>query len=288
MAAVCGVPSSQAASSTASAASMATSVSASRWRTAWNLAMGWPNWTRSRRAGAPARASRLDAPTSSWPSASWPRATAAPPVDGSDLAERRRRRPTTSTRPSDGSMPSIGRARNDEVSTSKATSDSPARDDDAPPCRAAGARSRRRRCRRRSCPARRHSPIGGSSTGGASTPSASASTRSSADDVAFAAPWCANSTDTAARASSASASRQPRSSSAASSAAPVWLARGVLEAALEQREVLARRSPVVPEVEQAPGDDVALDLGAAAVDGCGARVEELARATARSGRRRPS
>ena len=47
IAAVRGVPSSHAASSTASAVSMATSVSASRWRTAWNWLIGRSNWTRS-------------------------------------------------------------------------------------------------------------------------------------------------------------------------------------------------------------------------------------------------
>ena len=66
--------------------------------------------------------------------------------------------------------------------------------------------------------------------------------------------------------------------SAASRSAPapwvaaVALARGCARTARGRR----RPSAVAPEVEQAPGDDVALDLGAAAVDGGGPRVEELA------------
>ena len=64
---------------------MATSVSASRWRTAWNRAMGWPNCTRSSACSRASSSMRRDAPTSSWPSASCPRATAGLPVDRPDL-----------------------------------------------------------------------------------------------------------------------------------------------------------------------------------------------------------
>ena len=56
---------------------MATSVSARRWRTAWNVAMGRPNWMRSRAWAAGQLEHRpASAPTSSWASASWARATA--------------------------------------------------------------------------------------------------------------------------------------------------------------------------------------------------------------------
>ena len=71
MAAASGDRSSQAAPNAASAASMATSVSASRWRTAWNLAIGCPNWIRSRAWPRASSSMALAAPTSSWPTASW-------------------------------------------------------------------------------------------------------------------------------------------------------------------------------------------------------------------------
>ena len=79
----------------ASAMSMATSVSASRWRTAWNEAMGRPNWMRPRACSQASSSMARDAPTSSWATASRPRATAAgqsaagtvhPGSDGLDLA----------------------------------------------------------------------------------------------------------------------------------------------------------------------------------------------------------
>ena len=47
---------------------MATSVSASRWRTAWNSAIGWPNWIRSRAWSRASSSIAREAPTSSWPS----------------------------------------------------------------------------------------------------------------------------------------------------------------------------------------------------------------------------
>ena len=96
MAAVTGEGSSQAASSSAAAASRATRLSARRWRTAWKVAIGRPNWMRSSACGGPARA--------------WPAPT--PPARGRGRAapapRRRPSRPLASvvggrhrTRPSD-------------------------------------------------------------------------------------------------------------------------------------------------------------------------------------------
>ena len=77
MAAASGDGSSQAESSMASAMSMPTSVSASRWPTAWNEPIGRPNWMRLR-ACSQARSSMVrDAPISSWARARRPRASAA-------------------------------------------------------------------------------------------------------------------------------------------------------------------------------------------------------------------
>ena len=41
---------------------MATRVSASRWRTAWKVAMGWPNWIRSRACRRASSSMALEAP----------------------------------------------------------------------------------------------------------------------------------------------------------------------------------------------------------------------------------
>ena len=143
--------------------------------------------------------------------------------------------------------------------------------------------------RRRAVPTR---PIAGQHDPGrssSSTPMATSTTWSSAEDVALAAPWSSNSSDTAARGSNdervVPAQLRERG---VERVAGVLLGR-VAQAALEQLEVVRRRSSVVPEVEQAPGDDVALDLGAAAVDRRRPRVEELRCASVRSsGRRRAS
>ena len=102
MAAVWGDWSSQAASSTASAVSMATRVSASRWRTAWNMLIGWPNWMRSRACVAsqlehrPRRADELVADAR----AGRGRPPSVHPVTGRGSASRRTAPPVTSTRPS--------------------------------------------------------------------------------------------------------------------------------------------------------------------------------------------
>ena len=113
-------------------------------------------------------------------------------------------------------------------------------------------------------------PRAGSTTAAAtegSRPRAPSITWSRADVAAQARPWCSNSSDTAACRSTPRASRQPSSSSAASSASPdprgrPWRAPGPARTARGPR----RPSSVGPQVEQAAGDDVALDLGAAAVD----------------------
>src|SRR5918996_4059627 len=339
IAAVCGAWSSHAASSTATADSMETSVSARRWRTAWNRAIGRPNWMRSSACSRASCSMRLDAPTSSCPSASCPSATAACQSTGpSSLAPSTP--PASSTRPSEGSIPSTVRSASDAVPTSTATCASPAR-----PTISAVSRSRRlavpipRTSSRPpfTAPGGLHRPSAGSATAAASYPRAWASTRSSAEDVAFAAPCSSNSTDTAVRVSTDSASRHPSSSCAASSAAPLWLSvawrrlrsnssrsspsiMGVPRLGRRPRPLIAsgegrvgsgwrrgcgplpaplgagggRAAPqatgpvsggertgaagslVAPQLEQAAGDDVGLDLGGAAVDRCGAGVEDPA------------
>ena len=74
---------------------MATSVSARRWRTAWNLAIGRPNWTRSRACSRASSSIRRLCPTSSWPTASRARSDGVRPRAGRPrrrVAGHRRRR----------------------------------------------------------------------------------------------------------------------------------------------------------------------------------------------------
>ena len=206
-----------------------------------------------------------DAPTSSWARARWPAATAsaqspAPPTPSTP--------PTgTSTSPSAGSSPATGRSssvvraatargqrRAPSPTRSIAAVASP-RSTAAPVRRAAGAPpppavGRRRRGR---SPARRRAPT-------TSMP---------------AAPWCSNSSDTAVRRSSASASCQPRSVEGGVEVARRTPSRWRGGCSARRARAPRRPSSVGPEVEQAAGDDVALDLGAAAVDRGGPGVEVL-------------
>ena len=108
------------------------------------------------------------------------------------------------------------------------------------------------------------------------TPRASASTQSSAEDVTLAAPCASKSTRDGGGRGRPPARRASRARRARRRAASP-LARLGGTGRTAPRRARARRppSPVVSEVEQAAGDDVALDLGAAAVDGGRPRVEEL-------------
>ena len=139
-----------------------------------------------------------------------------------------------------------------------------------------GRRHRRRRCRAER--GQDHGPLDAQRDGPAPRPAPTTSR--------WPGPAARTATDTG-RGSSARASAQPSSSSAASqrrrpSASPV-ASPGFGRTARVRR----RPSSVGPEVEQAPGDDVALHLGAAAVDRRGPRVQVLdAPLLARRGRRR--
>ena len=100
-------------------------------------------------------------------------------------------------------------------------------------------------------------------------------TWSSAEEVALAAPWSSKSSDDGgARVVGQRVGPAQLVEGGVERGAGVLLG-GVAEAPLEQLAVGARPSAVAPEVEQAAGDDVALDLGAAAVDRGRPRVEEL-------------
>ena len=271
IAAVTGDWSSHAASSTAAAVSIATSVSARRWRTAWKRAMGWSNWIAlDARARAPARAAVRDAPTSSCATRAARSATAAVPLDRSASPAATSTSPRISTSPSHGSMPCTGRVSSADVSTTAATCPSPVAATTNVDGRAAVAQAvARRGGRRSSCagavppadrraapPRSRRRARGRGRTrrrGRAPTTSCAAS------------PWSSNSRDTAAadrtRARRPSPARRPRRRARRPSAARSRRA-GCARTARGRR----LRSSVVPQVEQAAGDDVALDLGAAAVD----------------------
>ena len=278
----------------ASAVSMATSVSASRWRTAWNCAIGWPNWTRSRACSRASSSIVRDAPTSSWPTASWASGDGGAPSRRGCGVGRRRPSPWTSTqaevgidavdRPErrasacdhDGDVPVAGRGDDErrrpvDGRAGRATRDAVAVE----------------------LPGRLPAPSAGSTT---AVVAVELATERVGDDVVERRRRRAGrALELEQRATPRRAGRSPSASCQPSSAE-----RGVerrrrcaarsacAQAALEQLEVVAVRSSVVPEVEQAAGDDVALDLGAAAVDRRRPRVEELACATARCRRRRRS
>ena len=99
-----------------------------------------------------------------------------------------------------------------------------------------------------------------------SWPMAKAITWSSAEDVVPASPWISNNRDTAARGSKDSASCQPSSANARVERRRRCAARSRCAGCARTARDRRLRSSVVPQVEEAAGDDVALDLRAAAVD----------------------
>ena len=214
-------------------------------------------------------------PTSSWPTASCASATAAPQSTGA-AAGRPRPRPCTSTsaeRRVDAVHRARVRARRCSTVTATwrrhpaPTTTTASTSVDAPMARPSTVSRSPSTWPGASC----HRPIAGSTHRGRRrrAPSrARSDDGSSADDVALASPCSSNRSETAARgvdrqrvvpAELGERGVERRRRCAASV--------GVAQAALEQLEVVAVASSVVPEVEQAAGDDVALDLGAAAVDG---------------------
>ena len=108
-----------------------------------------------------------------------------------------------------------------------------------------------------------------------SSPSAAAITPSRADEVTFAVPCNSKRSATASRRSSSSASCQPSSSRAESRAAPVCCPVACCRLSAKSLRSLVVHQRSAPEVEQSSGDDVALDLGRASVDGGRPRVEVL-------------
>ena len=253
------------------------------------------------RAGGPARAWSARRPTSSWPRASWPSATAcaqSAPAPGAPSAPRGTE-PVTSSRPRSGSRPPIGRS----------SSAAGRHEDGAVRVASAGHHQDGRRRGQRGRPesvARRSARPSSTARRRRGAAAAAAPPRwARAVPVAPSAPastpgrarrtWRAPSRPGIRRAprrqsagSASSASRHPRSvEGGVECARRCTTRRRVAHAAREQRRARRAPSAVVPEVEQAAGDDVALDLGAAAVDGGGTRVEVLGSASAGSpGRRR--
>ena len=240
----------------------------------------------------PARASPATRPTSSWARARWPAATA------SAQRPRRRRRAATAPsagdrdQPERGSRPATGR-RVERRRRSPRRCGAVVGDDQRTGRVPMRRRGRGRGRRAADVPDRPGGSTGAERRGGPRRRGRRARrARAPATDVerrrgaCAAAPWSSNSAATA-----ACGSRRGRRASPARRArrrAPRPCADAVAwrELRCEELALLARPSSVGPEVEQAAGDDVALDLGAAAVDRRGPGVEVLATATARWRRRR--
>ena len=297
--------SSHAAASAASAASIATRLSASRWRTAWNWAIGRPNWMRSSACSRASSSIVRDAPTSSWARARWPAATApaqaagrqvdaGPPGGdpvGADLDEpeardrcRRRRRRSRSA----GRATTARRARRRRRGRSRATT--------------TGRTSARpgRRCPGRDGDGSRRARPGGSDpapSAGRTTPRSAAGSRPAEGGGEHVVEGGRR----GARGALQLEQRRHRGLRVGGEGvAPAQLVEGGVErgarvlggrvrrGSWRTARALRRPSAVGPQVEQAAGDDVALDLGAAAVDRGRPRVEELGPPGARWRGRRPA
>ncbi len=216
-----------AAPSVASRASTATSASASRWRTAWNDAIGRPNWTRSS-AWVRARSSIV--------------ATAPGDLVGDGPSARRdRRRPSrrgrssprppracsarTRWKPASGSMPSTLRISAVEPATVIALASSPVLHTTTNSRATAAREVASPTATHRSapmCPGTRHVPNWGRSTarsGRGVMPSADTTTSSSTDAARFVRPSAVKTMSTASRGSVSSISSHPRPVSAASTSA---------------------------------------------------------------------
>ena len=268
---------------------MATSVSASRWRTAWKRAIGRPNWMRSSACSRASSSDLRDAPTSSWPTASCASATASAHATGARPADVDGRRGPRRGRARDRRR-AHRRSTSCELSTTTATmaTSSPRHDH----------RRRSSRCREpahdearvvdpsRWAPLARSPAAPPTSIRRALARAREATTYSSADEVASASPCSSNRHRHGAAGDRTTARRTSRARRARRRAprrcAVRWRSARCARTARGPR----RPSSVVPEVEQAAGDDVALDLRAAAVDAWRPRVEELACASVRSRRRR--
>ena len=272
--------SSQADCRAASPASMATSVSASRCRTAWKELIGRSNWIRSRAWRRASSSILLEAPTSSWPTASRASATARAQSSGPEVVAHGERH--------------VGADHLDQPEVGGHAR------------RRAGGSGRRRTPPRR----RRPSPVratttagtaptercGGQAADGQAAPCSSVPGGSAAsgrrqdecrppgrDSVRGRGPATAASADewASAGALQLEEDRHRRPGVVVERLVPPQLAEGVVEggarpglhgvaeAPLEEVPVGRPPSAVGPEVEQPPGDDVPLDLGRAPVDGGG-------------------
>ena len=274
----------------------------SRWRRAsrpggggppGTSAIGWPNWTRSSACSRASASIVRDTPTSSWPTATCAERDAA--VQSTGVG----RRPIDATSPCDLDQAeprvdavhrrrsSVGDARPWRATSSpvdRATTTA------RPTVAARGAEAVRPSDRRRAGARRPDRPSVGQHDRGVGVElAARARTRPrgrAPTSVRVAAPCSSNSSETAAR-----GSIDERVGPAELGERGVERGTGVLLGGVRAgcaRTARGRRavaSAVVPEVEQAAGDDVALDLGAAAVDRRRPRVQELA-APPLAGRRR--
>ena len=232
---------------------MATSVSASRWRTAWKAAMGWPNWIRSRAWPRASSSMAREAPTSSWAGGQlgqghgpWPVAGVPPArCRGGDAVtghlDEARARVDALDRPEgqvggghlDDRGPSPESATTQAVVVSARLRRAMPRDQQLVPdhpCPGGPVRPRAGR----TTPVRRADaqPEGGAEHG----------VEGRGHGVGR--PTCSNRVATAVRGSSARASCQPSSSRARSRAAPLADSQAPAEAALEQRPARRRPSPV--------------------------------------------
>ena len=271
----------------ASAMSMPTSASASRWRTAWNEPIGRPNWMRLRACSQASSSMVRDAPDQlvgerqpSEGHGRWSSRRPSAPVTRSERAhlaghlEQRQVGVDALDRPSTERRRRHGDGHG-ALGPSTATTRTDVRRGEP-----GGAEALHHAARRRpSVPGGSHRPIGGQHDPGARPPPAPrawASTWPSADDVALAGSLELR---TATRRRPADRPSQRLGPSQLVERGVEGVARvlggGVARGSARTGGGLRRPSAVVPEVEQAAGDDVPLDLRAPAVDRGRPRVEVL-------------